>query len=103
MAYHDENGIITIDEVAAQGDVKKIKDICNALRDSQKTMRRIHEQSYEFKGKTATALAEISGQFVAKYESLIQELEDTSNYILATVKKYQRIDEQLKNTIDGSR
>jgi len=102
MAYYDESGKITIDEVAAQRDIAKIKEICDVLRESRASMRRIYEQSSEFKGKSVIAISEVSNKFLGKYDKLIAELEETADYIRATVAKYQKIDEQLKNVMNSN-
>ena len=88
MAFRDENGKITIDEQAAQQDIKNLKEII-AL-------------ASEFSGNTGTVITETALQLQKQIQGTIDNIDTTSQNIDMTVKKYQAIDSALKDTINSS-
>ena len=70
MAYRDENGKITIDDVAAGEDIKK--------------------------GQTAQAIYDKSQELINQIQRLDNNLEETTNYIRHVLAVYKAKDEMLK-------
>lgn len=102
MALYDENGKITIDENAAQGDIKKLSASVQALNDAINIVLQVESIAAGFEGKTATFINDASFSLEKKLRSLIADTENTINLINNTVKKYQQLDASLKNQINNS-
>lgn len=100
MAYHDENGKLTIDEVAANRDIRRLREAANILKDSRASIRSLRQQSTDMKGLSAQAIQEKSTEMERKLTQMIDKLEDTADYIQRVVKHYQKIDEDLKRLIE---
>ena len=102
MAYHDENGKLTIDEAAANRDIKRLREAANILKDSRASIRSLRQQSTDMQGLAAQAIQEKSTEMEKKLTQMIDKLEDTADYIQKVVKRYQKIDEDLKKLIERS-
>lgn len=101
MAFRDENGKITIDEVAAQSDIKSLAVIKEHLQAALNYISQIERESADLSGNTATVISETAQQLQAQIKSMMSEIESTSENIDGTVRKYQLIDHNLKNAING--
>lgn len=99
MAYHDENGRITIDEQAANRDIRRLREAAGVLKDSRAGIRNMRQQSSDMKGLAAGAIQEKSLEMESKLSQMIDKLEETADYIQKVVRRYQKIDEDLKKLI----
>lgn len=102
MAFKDQNGKITIDEVAAQNDIKKLMSSIEHLENSIEKLDEMYYLAESLQGKTSetiksTCLA-MKKQINASIEQDKLAIEDIRN----TISKYQKIDASLKGVIDGS-
>ena len=80
MAYKDENGKITIDDVAAGEDIRKIE----------------RTEGANSKGETAQAIYDKSQELINQIQRLDSNLEETTNYIRHVLAVYKAKDEMLK-------
>lgn len=101
MAFKDENGKITIDEIAAQNDIKSIEIAIERLEEARSSIVEIKYKSACFSGKTSVSITEASEQLIKKYDAVISQLKETKEKISSTVYKYQQIDSQMRDLIDG--
>ena len=90
MAYKDENGKITIDDVAAGEDIRKIEQ--NALQ----SLRAAQTEGANSKGETAQAIYDKSQELINQIQRLDSNLEETTNYIRHVLAVYKAKDEMLK-------
>ena len=74
MAYKDENGKITIDDVAAGEDIRKIERAQSILQNALQSLRAAQTEGANSKG----------------------DLEETTNYIRHVLAVYKAKDEMLK-------
>lgn len=103
MAYYDENGKITIDEVAANKDIKRLREAAKILKESQASIRNLQRQSGDMQGLTALAIQEKGTEMEKKLGQMITKLESTADYIQKVVANYRRKDEELKRLIQAQR
>ena len=99
MAYRDENGRITIDEQAAQKDIRRLREAANILKDSRASIRSLRQQSGDMQGLAVSAIQDKSLEMDKKLTEMIEKLEGTADYIQKVVRHYQKIDEDLKKII----
>lgn len=102
MAFRDENGKITIDEQAAQQDIKKLNRSKESLTTAIDHLKEIIALASEFSGNTGTVITETALQLQKQIQGTIDNIDTTSQNIDATIKKYQAIDSALKDTINSS-
>lgn len=102
MALYDENGKITIDENAAQYDVRRIKDALYCLNESRKTLNSLIQQATHTQGETGSAIIEKAAELRGQIDAMIGRLNETESFINRTVAHYQRIDRQVKDIINSS-
>ncbi len=99
MAYRDYNGQITIDEVAAKNDVRRINEAISKLEASKNSMNQLIQQSNEMKGATAQAIEAKASELKRQIEALINTLNQEAYAINQTVAKYKRLDQEVKLAI----
>lgn len=102
MALKDSSGRITIDEVAAQNDVRKISQARDILYGSKRTLDNIISQASGEQGQTASAIVEKATELNKQINSMIERLDETSSFISNTVAHYQEVDRLLKEAIQNS-
>ena len=102
MAYRDMNGNITINENAANADIKRLCAAKQYLVDSENAINSLIKQAADGQGETATAVVEKANELKMQIERLISALENTENYISRTVAKYKRIDKEVTEAIINS-
>ena len=95
MAYMDMNGNITINENAANADIKRLCAAKQYLVDSENAINSLIKQAADGQGETATAVVEKANELKMQIERLISALENTEDYISRTVAKYKRIDKEV--------
>ena len=103
MAFKDENGKITIDEVAAQQDIRNLNKSKESLLTAIEHLKEIVALASEFSGNTGTAIGETALQLQKQIQATIDSVDSTSNNIDTTIKKYQAIDAALKDAINGAK
>lgn len=101
MAFIDENGKITIDENAAERDIKNLRISKEHLSTALSVIKQIEVESAEFEGATGTALGNTAQQLQVEIKKLLAQTEETIYQIRYVIDKYQAIDASLKETIQG--
>lgn len=102
MAYHDANGRITIDELAAQRDIGLLKESAELLNEAENILRDVQVLVSETESPV-TAKLQDAGEYLRKnVTQLSAAMQQLSTGIQKTVSKYQEIDRELKNTISAS-
>ena len=102
MAFRDSDGRITIDEIAADKDIKQLR---SSIEDMQKGLAELQEilaEAEGFTGNTGTQIKESVTILISQINQSIQDTELAISQIQATVSKYQQIDANLKNVITGT-
>lgn len=100
MAYRDENGTITIDEIAAAKDIKRITEAIAILEESRRTLSKLSKHAAtDGKGKTAAAAEAVSNELIKRINAMISNLNETKAFIKKTVEHYQYLDQQIKAII----
>ena len=99
MAYYDENGKITIDEAAANADIRRIETALAQLENSKNALNALLRQASEGQGQTTNAVVEKSAQLIDKVNDMMQRLNETISFIRQTVAHYEEVDRQLKEAI----
>lgn len=100
MAFRDENGRITIDEIAAQQDVRNLRAAVESMASVHGTLRQVDALASSFSGDTGAAIQEVALQLAARLQELMEQAQEAAGTIEATVAKYQAIDANLKETMD---
>ena len=95
MAYRDENGKITIDDVAAGEDIRKIERAQAILQNALQSLRAAQTEGANSKGQTAQAIYDKSQELINQIQRL-DNLEETTNYIRHVLAVYKAKDEMLK-------
>ena len=102
MAYHDENGRITIDEQAANKDIKRLMESAQVLRTSRDAIVSLQRQAADMEGQISLAVIVKSQEMEKKLSQMIDKLEYTADYIRKTVRRYEILDEQIKQAIQSA-
>lgn len=102
MAYYDENGRITIDEIAAQHDINRASEAEEILKTVAVQLRRLVLQAEEYEGQTARALAEKAQEMLGRVQKLIDSLEETQTITRQTVSKYKELDARVSALLADS-
>ena len=102
MAYYDENGRITIDESAAQADIKRIETAIASLNNSKKAINNLIQQATSEQGQTSTAVIEKATEMRNQIDAMIARLSETASFISRTVAHYQWVDQKIKEAINAS-
>ena len=103
MALYDENGKITIDDVAANADIKRINASLDKLRASLKTVDGLIEYAASSQeGKFATAMIDKLTEIKKRRNSMISQLEETAHFIRKVVEHYTALDRAIKEAIMSS-
>ena len=95
MAYHNEQGQVTIDEAAAGEDISKIRQAASKLEESKNCIRQLKISVSMMNGQTAAAILEQCEKLETEVNGLINQLNDSINYITKTVQKYKEEDKEL--------
>lgn len=101
MAYRDESGRITIDEVAAGQDMASLGRAQESLRSVAGHLRQVAAQAGEFSGNTGAAILEVAERLAGDVDSSAERTRQAAELIEATVRKYQAIDQALKANFEG--
>lgn len=103
MAYHDENGKVTIDEEAANADIKRLRNAAqlldNSMREIQKMGMITSMSTYE---AYKVAIANKNMEMYNRLKDARDELNETANYIDKVVKNYQQKDKLLRDAIKAA-
>ena len=92
----DENGKITIDDVAAGEDIRKIERAQAILQNALQSLRAAQTEGANSKGQTAQAIYDKSQELINQIQRLDNNLEETTNYIRHMLAVYKAKDEMLK-------
>lgn len=103
MAYHDYNGKITIDDVAAARDIQKIRTAMDKLDSARNSMSQLITFASEIKGYTGNAIQSRAQEQKRQLDTMISNLNQTCNAIDQTVEKYKRLDREVKAAIEAQR
>lgn len=99
MAYKDYNGKIMIDEVAANNDIKKLRQAIGKLEESKNAINQVIYQGNQTKGAVGTAIVTKGNELKGQLQSLINNLNSEISSINQTVAKYKRLDQEVKAII----
>lgn len=102
MAFYDENGKITIDEVAAQKDVNNLKQLNEILNGIMDTMGQIELMASEFDSETNKGIIEEVMSIKLSLKNLSTQTTLTSDFIKNVVRKYQAIDKNLREAFNST-
>lgn len=95
MKLYDKNQNVTIDEDAANRDIRRINQALPSLHDAKTSLERVREEGNRTQGETGRAIVEKSTELIRRIDRLISSLEETKVFLKRTVVKYQEIDENL--------
>lgn len=101
MAFRDSNGTITIDEVAAEKDIKQLRLSKENMEMALKELQEILAQADEFSGNTGMRIRDASMAMINDINKSIEGIDTTIEHIQMTVNKYQQIDLDLKKMIES--
>lgn len=101
MAFRDENGRITIDEVAARQDIKNLEKARECLVTAIEHLKEITVLASDFSGKTGTVISESAMQIQKQIQGTVECIDTTSYNIDLVIKNYQAADASLKKTFNG--
>lgn len=101
MAFRDSDGKITIDEVAAEKDIKQLRLSKENMEMALKELQEILLQAEEFSGNTGNQIKDASVIMINDVKKSIEEIETTIGHIQMTVNKYQQIDKDMKKQIES--
>lgn len=96
MAFRDESGRITIDELAAGQDMANLRLVEESLTQVAEHMLRLAGDAGDFSGNTGAAIVDVGNQFAGAARSSAENARQLSQLIAATVQKYRAIDQALK-------
>jgi len=99
MAYRDGSGAITIDEVAAANDIRRIQEAESYLAQSRSAILQLMDLAERMTGQTADAIRDKAYELQTQVDRLNNQLVQSKQLISATVKRYQQIDAQLASHI----
>ena len=99
MAYRDGSGAITIDEVAAANDMRRIEEAEGYLAQSRSVIIQLMDLAEGMTGQTADAIRDKAYELQMQVDKLSSQLVESRQLIRATVQRYQRIDAELANSI----
>ena len=96
MAFRDENGRITIDEIAAASDIQHIEAAKEHLTTACNMLTGMNNKALDFSGKTGTSVSEACMALQKQVNKLLEASGITQQKIDGVVKKYEKIDSDLK-------
>lgn len=102
MAFKDQNGKITIDEVAAKNDILRIESAINSLNNSRQAINNLIHQATNGQGQASTAVIEKASEMRGQIDDMVRRLKETSSFISQTVSYYQKLDMQIKQEIEAA-
>lgn len=102
MAYRDRNGKITIDEYAANQDIKRLSEAVQVLKESRNAIQNLQRQAEELRGETAVAVQVKGQEMYRKLTTMIDKLEETIAFIRKTVRYYEELDAEIKRSIQAA-
>ena len=101
MALRDSDGKITIDEVAAEKDIKQLRISIENMEGAIAELDEILAESDEFSGDAGAQIKEVATALRSNIKKSIQSTEEAIAQIQNTVAKYQRIDAEVKNIFNA--
>lgn len=96
MAFVDWNGNITIDEAAAEADIRKAAVAVSILRETENALKSLVIEAGDFQGDTTSAIGEKSQELLTKVRKLISDLENMQSYTRQVVARYRKLDQEIK-------
>lgn len=103
MAYHDLNGQVMIDEVAAQADIRQERQAEQILRRAARALQAVQNEADGFQGETASAINEKAAALRRQVLSLAEDLEETQNYTRRVIRRYWLLDQKWKKALENMR
>lgn len=99
MAYRDGSGAITIDEVAAANDIRRIQEAESYLAQSRAAIIRLMDLADSMTGQTSDAIRDKAYELQILVDRLSSQLVQSRQLISATVRRYQQIDAEIARQI----
>lgn len=100
MAFVDWNGNITIDEAAAEADIRKAEMAVSILRETESALKALAVEAGDFQGDTASAIGDKSQELLVKLQKLISNLESMQSYTRQVVARYRKLDQEIKELFE---
>lgn len=97
MAYHNEQGQVTIDAAAANEDISKIRQALSKLEESQRSIQLLGRSASGMHGQTGAAIVDQCKRLDKQVNDLKEQLNKSIVYIQKTVQKYKEEDRALAN------
>lgn len=101
MAFRDENGRITIDEIAAASDIRHIESAKEHLSLALNLLTTMNNKTLECSGKTGASISEACVTLQKQVQQLLEASSVTQERIDNVVKKYEKIDSDLKDLMNN--
>ena len=101
MAFRDSDGKITIDEVAAEKDIKQLRLSIEKMENAITELTELQLQAEEFSGNTGNRIQETAIEMIKEVKESIQRTQESIDRIQATVAKYQQIDRDVKGIVNA--
>lgn len=94
-AYRDENGNITIDEAAANSDIRKLRQSLEKLKEASNAITQFTTQAENGEGSTTDAMIEKANAIMNKIKWVMNLIEEVIDLIQKAVAKYQELDQKI--------
>jgi len=92
VAYHNLDGVITIDEAAAQADIQKEAAAADILRQASATLGNVIAECSGWSGETVSAMSEKAAELQNQISALVSALEECQSYTRNVVEHYRELD-----------
>lgn len=100
MAYKDWNGNITIDEAAAEADIRKAAQAVAILKESERALKMLLAETNGSQGRSINAIDAKGTELLANVRKLISNLENMQSYTRQVVAKYRKLDREIKEAME---
>jgi hypothetical protein len=97
----DSEGVIVINEIEAQADIKTIGDARAKLQEAMKLLNSDRLDDARMSGKVRDELLDQFQRICGALGRLSFDCDTTNKFIENTVEKYRRIDSELAKTVKG--
>ena len=102
MAFHDENGKITIDENMALRDVRRMIEAVEKLKASRSAIQSLKANAADMQGMAATAIVEKAVESERELTKTRNQIEEAIQFINKTVEHYRLLDKKLSEAMNAT-
>lgn len=100
MAFKDWNGNITIDEVAAEADIRKAAQAVAILKETESALKILLAETDGSQGRSIDAISTKGTEMLASVRKLISNLENMQSYTKQVIAKYRKLDREIKEMME---